>query len=452
MSMSGQVGAPGGLTFEESRRRLERAKRTIPGGVHSNIRLSEQPWPLFFDHADGSHLYDVDGNDLIDYVLANGPLLLGHTPRPVIEAVKQQLDRGLIYAGQTDLEVEASERIVAMVPCAEQVRFNMTGTEAVQAALRIARAATGRQKVLIFQGHYDGWADSVLFNNGTAGRELDGEGATGELAPVAESAGVEAAVASDLLVAQWNDVDAVESVLARHRDEVAAVLMEPILCNSGVILPRPGYLEAVRDLCTRFGIVLIFDEIITGFRVGPGGAQGRLGVTPDLAVFGKAMASGLPVACVTGRADLFSEVATGRVMHAGTFNAWSPGMAAAVATLKILGDPASGVYDHLERVGTRLRDGLAEIAGRRGGSVLVQGLPMVFQTAFNPTPVLYDHRDSARADFAELRRFIPHLLGRGVRIAGRGNWMLSSEHTDDDIDRTLEAFDGALAEFVGQPA
>jgi glutamate-1-semialdehyde 2,1-aminomutase len=452
MSTEIRATAPTGLSFEESRRRLERAKRTIPGGVHSNIRLAEQPWPLFFDHADGSHLFDVDGNELIDYVLANGPLLLGHTPRTVIAAVKQQLDRGLIYAGQTDLEVEASERIAAMVPCAEQVRFNMTGTEAVQAALRIARAATGRQKVLIFQGHYDGWADSVLFNNGTMGRTLDAEGATGEVAAVPESPGVETIVASDLLVAQWNDADAVESVLARHREEVAAVLMEPIMGNSGVIEPRPGYLQAVRDLCTRFGIVLIFDEIITGFRVGPGGAQGRLGVTPDLAVFGKALASGLPVACVAGRADLFREVGTGRVMHAGTFNAWAPGMAAAVATLKILGDPASGIYEQLERVGTRLRDGLAEIAQRRGGGILVQGLPMVFQLSFNSLPTLYDHRDSAQADVAELRRFIPFLLRRGVRIAGRGNWMLSSEHDERDIDRTLEAFDGALAEFRGQPA
>lgn len=446
------MGGAANLTFEESRRRLERAKRTIPGGVHSNIRLSEQPWPLFFDHADGSHLFDVDGNDLIDYVLANGPLLLGHTPRPVIEAVKQQLDRGLIYAGQTDLEVEASERIVDMVPCAEQVRFNMTGTEAVQAALRLARAATGRQKVLIFQGHYDGWADSVLFNTGTVGRRLDEEGATGELSPVAESPGVESAVAADLIVAQWNDADAVEAVLARHRDELAAVLMEPIMGNSGVILPRPGYLETVRELCTRFGIVLIFDEIIMGFRAGPGGAQGRLGVTPDLAVFGKAMASGLPVSCVVGRAELFADVATGKVMHAGTFNAWAPGMAATVATLRILGNPSSGVYEHLERVGTRLRDGLAEIGRRRGGGVLVQGLPAVFNFSFNPLTETFDHAGTSRADYAQLRSFIPHLLSRGVRIAGRGNFMLSSEHSDADIDRTLEAFDGALAAFRGQPA
>jgi glutamate-1-semialdehyde 2,1-aminomutase len=435
------------LTFEESRRRLERARKTTPGGVHSNIRLSEQPWPLFFDHADGSHLYDVDGNDLIDYVLANGPLLLGHTPRRVIAAVQRQLDRGLIYAGQTELEVEAAERIVELVPCAEQVRFNMTGTEAVQAALRIARAATGRQKVLIFQGHYDGWADSVIWNTGTLGAPLDDRGAGAEVSPVAESQGVETAVGSDLIVAQWNDADAVEAILARHRDELAAVLMEPIMGNSGVIEPRPGYLQTVRDLCTRFGVVLIFDEVITGFRVGPGGAQGRTGVTPDLCVMGKAVASGLPVAFVAGRADLFREIGTGRVLHAGTFNAWAPGMAAAVETLRILGDPSSGVYEHIERVGGGLRDGMQQIAAARGGGMLIQGLPAVFHVAFSPLAEAFEARDAARADYAEFRRFVRFLLERGVRIAGRGNVFLSAAHSDEDVDRTLDAFDRALAAF-----
>ena len=444
--MSTEVRRPSssGLSFEESRRRHEAAKRTIPGGVHSNIRLFEQPWPLFFDRAEGSHVFDVDGNDLIDYVLANGPLLLGHSPRPVIEAVKAQLDRGLLYAGQTDLEVEASELIAAMVPCAERVRFNMTGTEAVQAALRIARAATGRQKVLIFQGHYDGWADSVLFNTSSRGPREQGE-----LMPVPESPGVETVVAQDLVVVEWNDAAALARVMDAHRGELAAVLMEPVMGNSGVIEPRPGYLERARELCTRDGTVLIFDEIITGFRIGPGGAQKKYGVTPDLAVFGKAIASGLPVSCVVGRADLFDEVGAGRVMHAGTFNAWPPGMAATVATLQILGDPGSGVYEALDRVGTRLRDGLAEVARSRAGGILVQGLPMLFSTTFNPLPAVHDHVEAAQADAAALRRFIPLLLGRGVRIAGRGAWMLSAAHTEDDVEVTLDAFDAALAEAQG---
>jgi len=341
-----------------------------------------------------------------------------------------------------------------MLPCAEQVRFNMTGTEAVQAALRLARATTGRQKVLIFQGHYDGWADSVLWNTGSpAARRDDG---TLELVP--ESPGIEQAVGRDLIAAQWNDADVVESIVARGRDEIAAVLMEPIMGNAGVVMPRPGYLEAVRDLTQRFGIALIFDEIITGFRVGPGGAQGRLGVTPDLCVFGKAVASGLPVAGVAGRREYFAEVATGKVTHAGTFNAYPPGMAATVATLRILGDPSTGVYETLERVGGRLIDGLRRAAAADAGAsgtpmpMLVQGLPMLFYTAFNPAPEIFDHADAAKGDFAALSRFIPHLVQRGVRIQRRGNWWLSAAHTDEDADRTIEAFAGALAAYRQEEA
>jgi glutamate-1-semialdehyde 2,1-aminomutase len=450
--MSTEVRPREALTFDESARWLERARRVTPGGVHSNIRLAELPHPLFYDHGYDGHIVDLDGNDLIDYVLANGPLLLGHSPRPVIEAIKKQLDRGLIYAGQTDLEVEAAERVVEMVPCAEMVRFNMTGTEAVQAALRIARAATGRQKVLIFQGHYDGWADSVLFNTGVGARGADDDLPEAEIAPRAESQGVEQIVRQDVIVAQWNDADAVEAIVARHRDDLAAILMEPIMGNSGVVLPRPGYLETVRDLCTRFGIVLIFDEIIMGFRVAPGGAQGRLGVTPDLAVFGKALASGLPVACVAGRADLFREIGTGKVMHAGTFNAWGPGMAATVATLRILADPSSGVYETLERVGGRLLAGLQEISSARGSNLLAQGLPAVFATSFNPLPETFDAADAARADPAAHRRLAELLIRRGIRTTSRGSWWVSAAHTEEDVDRTLDAFDAALAEHQATAA
>ena len=240
MSTEVRTGARGGLCSRIGRG--SSAQGTIPGGVHSNIRLAEQPHPLFFDHGYDGPPVDLDGNDLIDYVLANGPLLLGHSPRPVIEAVKKQLDRGLIYAGQTDLEVEASERIVEMVPCAERVRFNMTGTEAVQAALRIARAATGRQKVLVFQGHYDGWADNVLFNTGTTGPSLRRHGcrpASSRRSPKSPGRRDGGRVRT-----WWSPSGTtptpIEAVLARHRDELAAVIMEPIMGNSGVIAPRPG--------------------------------------------------------------------------------------------------------------------------------------------------------------------------------------------------------------------
>lgn len=430
------------LTFEQSRARYERAMRTAPGGVHTNIRLAEQPFPLFFESGYAGHLLDVDGNDLIDYVCGNGPLLLGHHPTPVIEAVKSQLDRGLLYAAQSDLELEAAERFSELVPSAERVRFNMTGTEAVQAALRIARAATGRTRVLRFQGHYDGWADSVLFNVGTASQPLPGD--PDVLVPVPESLGVEAAVASSILVAQWNDAAALGRILDAHASELAAVIMEPVMGNSGVIPPMPGYLEAARELTSRHGVLLIFDEVISGFRVARGGAQVRYGVTPDISVFGKAIASGFPVAAVVGRADLFEAVGVGRVMHAGTFNSNPIGMAATVATLRILGDPGSGVYERLETAGARLRDGLAEVVRSTGARALVQGLPAIFSISFTDLPEIRNHADAAQSDRAALARLCLEAITRGVRIMARGNFFFSAAHTDEDIDRTLAVMEDAL--------
>ena len=264
--------------FGTSRSQFIRAQAVVAGGVNSNIRGREQPWPLFFDHGEGSHLHDVDGNDLIDYVLANGPMILGHSPQRVIDAVVKQLSQGILYAGQSTLEIEAAELVCEAVPAAERVRFNATGTEAVQAALRIARAATGRQKVLIFQGHYDGWADNVLWNFGTpAGVSADPD----LLLPVPESKGVEAAVASNLLVMEWNDAPALERVMSRYGSEIAAVLMEPSMSDFGVILPEPDYLNIARGLTRKHGCVLIFDEVVigpeSGRRRGSRGVWGHAG-------------------------------------------------------------------------------------------------------------------------------------------------------------------------------
>jgi glutamate-1-semialdehyde 2,1-aminomutase len=433
------------LSFDASRSWLERAKRTTPGGVHSNVRLAEQPFPLFITSGAAGHVTDADGNDLIDYACGNGALILGHSPAPVIEAVRRQLDRGLLYSGQTNVEVEASELLAELVPCAERVRFNVTGTEAMLSAIRIARAATGRPKILVFQGQYNGWADSVLWNVRTASSPVPED--PDLVRPVPESEGIEAAVADDVLVAQWNDAAALERILTSHGHELAAVIMEPIM-SGGAVIPLPGYLEAAREGTRRHGVVLIFDEVITGFRVALGGAQVRLGVTPDVAIFGKAIAAGFPVSCVVGRADLFDGIGAGRVTHAGTFNAYPVGMAATLATLQTLADPAAGVYKRLEVAGTRLRNGMAAIARELGAGVLIQGLPMLFNVAFTDLPALLNHADVIQTDEGSLRRFLSHLITRGVRTVPRGNVYLSAAHSDEDIDRTLNAFRDALAAQV----
>ena len=433
------------LGFEQSRRLLDSSRKVIPGGVNSNVRMGEQPHPIFFESAEGPYLFDADGNRLIDYVMGQGPMLLGHRPGFVLEAVEHQLSRGILYGGQHELEVEVARLVTRMVPSAEMVRFNMTGTEAVQAALRIARAATGRHMVVKFEGHYHGWADSVLFNVGSGSEPMaEGPG----LATVPESAGMAPEAGSSLIVAPWNDAGALGEVLASVGDSVAAVIMEPVMANSGVVEPAPGYLEAVRDLCDRHGIVLIFDEVITGFRAGQGGAQGRYGVTPDLTTMGKALGSGFPVGCVAGKREIMEIVSTGAVTHAGTFNASPISMAAARVALEHLYLGGSEFYDTLEEHGRRLMQGLRGVIEDRGAPCLVQGLPTIFNLMFTEMAGVRDHREVLLTDKARRTAFLSHLAAAGVRISGLGNLFLSSAHTEDVIDSTVERFDQALRSFL----
>src|SRR5580700_9498200 len=270
--------------FEGSIARFNRAQKSLAGGVSSGLRASAKPVPIYFNTGTGSRLIDVDGNEFIDYTLAWGPLILGHRSRVVTEAVVDQLGKLQQVGAQHDLEWEVAEQICRIVPCAERVIFSNTGTEAVQAAFRLARAHTGRQKIIRFEGHYHGWMDNVL----TGYRPPIEDGTLLSEKPPTE--GMSETAVAETIVLPWNDLDAVEIALKTRGDEVAALIMEPILCNSGCLMPSTNYLAGIRDLCSRFGAVLIFDEVITGFRVSLGGAQSLFGVTPDLATFGKAIA------------------------------------------------------------------------------------------------------------------------------------------------------------------
>ncbi len=434
-------------SLDVSRDLYAHAKRFIAGGVSSDARRivagpspsSTAGVPLYVDRAEGARLWDVDGNVYLDYVLGQGPALLGHCPPEVVEAVTAQVARGIVYSAQHAAEARVAERLCAMVPSAERVRFNTVGSEAAHAAWRLARGHTGRPKILKFEGHYHGWLDPVLYS---VHPPVDAAGPAD--APFAVPGTAGQPPAADLVIAPWNDLDALARLMERHRGEIAGVVAEPVLCNTGAIEPDPGYLRAVRELCDAHGSLLIFDEIITGFRLAPGGAQEYLGVTPDLSIFGKAMAGGMQVSALAGRAEVMDTISTGRVAHAGTFNSQPVGIAAAEATLRVLDERREEVYGTLYARGRALMEGLREAAAKAGVPMLVDGPGPVFQTYFTEAESVRDYRDFARTDRARMALLHAALLERGVNMVPRGLWFLSTAHTEADVAATVDAFGDAL--------
>ena len=444
MTVSENAGAAqaghnsGRCSFDESARRLRENSRWLAGGVSSNFRLGIAPTPLVFERGEGACLYDVDGNRLIDYYLGMGPMILGHSPEGVRRAAAAQLDRGILYAGQTDLEAQAARKVCEMVPCAERMRFASSGSEVVQAAFRLARAATGRKTIVKFEGHYHGWFDNVLWSTAPA---LDLAGPEDAPVPIPGSKGQEESSGQNVEVLSWNRLDLVEARLARG--DVAGVIMEAAMCNAGAVAAAPGYLEGVRAACSRHGTILIFDEVITGFRLAPGGAQARFGVTPDIATFAKAIANGFPVAAIAGRGDILDLFGKG-VVHGGTFNAQPVAMAATLATLEAL---TPELFAGIETRGRRLMDGIAAELAAAGHKAVVTGWPQVFHVAFDLDAPARNWRDLARMNRAKYVRFTAALLAHGVRALERGAWFMSAAHDDAIVDQTLAAVRKAAREI-----
>ncbi|MFQ5966775.1 MAG: aspartate aminotransferase family protein [Acidimicrobiia bacterium] len=411
--------------MERSAELSSRARRRVPGGVNSNVRLDGPP--IFFERGQGAWLWDVDGNDYVDYLLGQGPAFLGHAPRRILEAVEQACRKGMVYGAQNALELEAAERMCEMLGWAEMVRFGSSGTEMVQAALRLARAITGRRQFVRFEGHYHGWLDNVLIamEDGISGPA---------------SAGQPAEALADSVILPWNDLDAVRVVF--EEGAIAAVIMEPVMMNAGAIEPRPGYLAGVRELCDRHGALLIFDEVITGFRLGPGGAAERFAVVPDLATYGKALAGGWPVGALAGKAGFMERFGTGEVNHSGTFNANIMGMAAVAATLRLFADEPP--YDKVERVGRRLMDGLQKVSKEVDHPLRLQGLPMAFHASFGEDTVVWDFRDLQLLDTGQYRKLAERLVEAGVWVAPRGIWYVSTSHGERELEVTLERAEAAL--------
>lgn len=421
--------------YANSRALLERARRYLAGGVSTGFRLSERPTPLFVRKATGAYLVDVDGRRLIDYTCGFGPVILGHGNKEVVNAVTSAARRLQQTGAQYEEEAELAELLCAVVPAFELVRFSLTGSEAVHATIRLARAATGRPLIVKFHGHYHGWFDEVLTNSTPDGHAIPAS--AGQL-PEAVAAVVPCA---------WNDIGAIAEVFAQKGDRIAAVIMEAIPCNHGVIYPAPGYLEHVRGLTESSGALLVFDEVITGFRLGLAGAQGVTGVTPDLAVVAKAMANGFPISAFGGRRDIMELVATNAVVHAGTFNGNGTSVAAALATIRILQANAPQIYGRMGDLGGRLATGLCSIAEDHGHRLVARGPGPVFWTWFLDEGEVESFDDHLRADGERFARFAELMLSNGVRVIGNGRWYLTAAHDEEAIDRTLAAADRAFGQL-----
>ncbi len=448
------------MTFDEryeswaprSRELFDQARRYIPGGAGSSARTAKfgwQPYPPFMAEGSGSRLRDVDGHEYVDFLLGLGPMILGHRHPAVTQAVASAIgDLGTCFGLPYELEVEAARKVVAAVPGVEMVRFSNSGSEVVGTAVRLARAYTGRRLVIRFEGHYHGWQDTVYWSNHV---DPAAAGPAARPRPVPSGPGVPAELADTLIVLSWNDPDSLAAVMTERGDEVAAVITEPAVFNTGCILPEPGYLELLRAQTRQHGALLIFDEVITGFRFARGGAQEFFGVTPDLTTLAKGLGGGFPVAALGGSREVMSMIADGRYSHSGTYNANVIACAAVCATMDVLAEP--GLFERQRLLGETLMSGLRKLAADAGLPVIIEGLGTVFQLWFSEHPIR-NWRDAARyADESLFTRWWQEMLLRGVLFhpSQYENLFLSLVHNDDDVGFMLDAAEQAFAVIGRSP-
>lgn len=425
---------------DKSRAIYQRIDPIVPGGTHSNIRFFD-PHPLWFARGKGSRIWDVDGNEYVDCVINMSALILGHGDERVTKAVKEQLESGLTCGVETELNVEAAERIKEMVPCAESVKLSNSGTEAVMKAMMIARGYTGRQKIIKLEGGYDGWHDSAAISHKPS---LKKAGPRTRPRCVPENLGLLRTATASTIVMPFNDLESAEKIIKRNRRELAAVIIEPIMFNIGCACPEEGYLGGLKEITDRNDVLLIFDEIISGFRVAPGGAQEYYGVTPDMATFAKAIANGFPMSAVAGRADVMKVTEPGgKVGWAGVYNSSQVCVAASVATLKLLKD--GGVQKELNQVSADLERKFAKLAEEEGVSARLQALGGQFQVYFTDEEVR-DYRTAAKADSERFKAFQAEMLREGIYtlpIALFHHGLVAS-HSKKDLEKILTAMRASL--------
>ncbi|MCC6491778.1 MAG: aspartate aminotransferase family protein [Pirellulales bacterium] len=416
-----------------------RSCRALALGVSSGLRRHIAPAPLFFERGEGPYLFDVDGHKLLDYTLGWGPLILGNNHPAINAAVTAQLSRGYTFGAQHRGEYELAELLIDVLPGVERVIFSNTGTEAVQAALRLARAYTGRTKVVKFEGHYHGWLNNILVSYRLKPAD--------PCQPMPACGGQPEAEYAETLVLPWNDLAAVENAFRQFQGQIACIITEPILANGGCCLPEPGYLQGLVELCRQHGAVSIFDEVITGFRIALGGVRECEGVRPDLSVYAKALAGGLALSAVAGRAEAFQALEDGRTIHAGTYNGNPISLAAARATIETLRAP--GVFDGMHAHGQAIRDIIHCHSAARGVKLITVGLGTVFSIHFGIDQAPRTYRDTLAADDSQYRRFRLAMLRGGVHLLPDGRWYVGATHGDQELAIVDAAVEQAFQESAG---
>jgi glutamate-1-semialdehyde 2,1-aminomutase len=421
----------------KSEQLFNRAIQHIPGGVNSPVRAfgSVGGTPVFFEKAKGAYLYDVDGNEYIDYINSWGPMILGHAFEPVVEAIREQAAKTTSFGAPTELEIETAELIKSMVKGLDLIRMTNSGTEACMSAIRLARGYTGKNKILKFEGCYHGHADSFLVKAGSGVATFD----------IKSVPGVTEGVAKDTLTAPFNSLEKIEEIISISGNDIAAIILEPVAGNMGCIPPVEGYLEGIREICNKHNIVLIFDEVMTGFRLAPGGAAELFGVIPDLYTFGKIIGGGLPVGAFGGRKEIMDCIApTGKVYQAGTLSGNPLAMTAGYVTLKWLKDNPS-IYDQLESKTKAIEDGLIRILNKHHHNYTVNRIGSMISVHFSSRTVL-NFNDAYNADNQKFNKLFHGMLNRGIYLPPSAfeTWFVSQSITEVEIERTLTAMSDIL--------
>jgi glutamate-1-semialdehyde 2,1-aminomutase len=432
---------------EESRQLYE---RTVGVLIEASSSSSRGPanfgkYPIFMERGRGSRVYDVDGNEYIDWMMAFGALPLGHAHPEVVEAITGAAATGAHFATATSVELEVAEMLQSIVRNAERVRFANTGTEAVMAAIRLARGVTGRPKILKFEGHYHGWHDDLLVSSNAM--PVSALGLRSDPVKIPDSSGLNRSALDDTIVVPWNDLPVLKRAVENHPGQIAAIITEGIMANMGVIPPAKGYLHGLQDLAKANGILFILDETVTGFRIAPGGCQEYYKLSPDLVTFGKALGCGLPVAALCGRAEVMDALQWGGVLHYGTHNGSRIGMYAARANLRVLTRDNNAAFRHTHQIAERLCEGYRYVFRKKGVAVVVQNVGPMFQLMFTDQPAIRDYREFCQfVDRAAFQKFVLSLFEFGVYASPSAalHSIVTLAHTDEDVERTLEAAEKAL--------